>query len=112
MLIFHPQSFFLPKNFSSATLPFPRPVKCPSFVLSFKKCSNIGDGLLEEAVLLVVRWGSTSLEPSEELLLLPRLSVLVYPAQRVVECGFAYFMVFVVQDMTRLGLTTSNDHKE
>jgi hypothetical protein len=60
-------------------LSFPRPVKCPSFALSFKKCSNIGDVLLEEVVLLVLHRGSTSLEHSEELLLLPRLSVLVYP---------------------------------
>ena len=56
-------------------------MKCPSFALSFMKCSNIGDVLLEGAVLLVVRPGSTSLEPSEELLLLPRLLVLVYPVQ-------------------------------
>jgi len=41
----------------------------------------MGDILLGEAVLLVVRRGSTSLEPGEELLLLPRLSVLVYPAK-------------------------------
>jgi hypothetical protein len=41
----------------------------------------MGDIVLEEAVLLVACRGSTSLEPSEELLLLPRLSVLVYPAQ-------------------------------
>jgi hypothetical protein len=60
-------------------LSFPRPVRCPSFALSFKKCSNIGDVLLEEVVLLVLHRGSTSLEHSEELLLLPRLSVLVYP---------------------------------
>lgn len=71
MSIFPLQSLVLPVPFSRVVLSMPRPVKCPSFAVSSKKRAIIEVTFCaSEALLLVVSWALTNLEPEEEL---PRL---------------------------------------
>ena len=92
-LTFHPSKLPLAYEITVRTSVFSRAGEVTFLGPSFKKCSNIGDVLLKKAVLLVVRRGSTSLEPSEELLLLPKPSVLVYQPSELWKFDLAYSMV-------------------